>query len=107
MKPKRSATRRSFLRAVGAGAVALPFYRLLEDHFAKAYGETLPLRFIGVYHPHGIAAEYFAMQYSGNPFPNGPVSTTPEARSTTAPSTRRSTRQRADRPASSWRAARR
>jgi hypothetical protein len=70
VKPKRSATRRSFLRAVGAGAVALPFYRLLEDHFAKAYGETLPLRFIGVYHPHGIAAEYFVTQYAGN-FPSG------------------------------------
>ncbi|HVV49871.1 MAG TPA: DUF1552 domain-containing protein [Polyangia bacterium] len=70
MKQKRSATRRSFLRAVGAGAVALPFYRLLEDHFAKAYGETLPLRFIGVYHPHGIAAEYFVTQYAGN-FPSG------------------------------------
>jgi hypothetical protein len=67
---KPSASRRSFLRAVGAGAVALPFYRLLEDHFAKAYGETLPLRFIGVYHPHGIAAELFAMQYAGN-FPSG------------------------------------
>jgi hypothetical protein len=67
---KRSASRRQFLRAVGAGAVALPFYRLLEDHFAKAYGETLPLRFIGVYHPHGIAAELFAMQYAGN-FPAG------------------------------------
>ncbi len=67
---KRSASRRSFLRAVGAGAVALPFYRLLEDHFAKAYGETLPLRFIGVYHPHGIAGELFAMQYAGN-FPGG------------------------------------
>jgi hypothetical protein len=67
---KRSASRRSFLRAVGAGAVALPFYRLLEDHFAKAYGETLPLRFIGVYHPHGIAAELFALQYAGN-FPAG------------------------------------
>jgi len=78
VKEKRSATRRSFLRAVGAGAVALPFYRLLEDHFAKAYGETLPLRFIGVYHPHGIAAEYFAMQYSAEPFPNGPLSTTPD-----------------------------
>lgn len=78
MKPKRSATRRSFLRAVGAGAAALPFYRLLEDHVAKAYGETLPLRFIGVYHPHGIAAEYFAMQYAAEPWPGGPVSTTPD-----------------------------
>jgi len=70
---KRSATRRSFLRAVGTGFVALPIYRLLEDNFAKAYGETLPLRFIGVYHPHGIAAEYFALQYAGN-FPAGPPS---------------------------------
>ena len=108
---------RSFLRAVGAGAVALPFYRLVEDHFAKADGETLPLRFIGVYHPHGIAAEYFVMQYSGNPFPSGPVSTTPDvvttsggvdtttnfasrtrtarcSRSTTQPPTARATRAR-------------
>ena len=38
-------TRRSFLRAVGAGAAALPFYRLLEDSVAQAAGETLPLRF--------------------------------------------------------------
>jgi hypothetical protein len=78
VKQRERATRRSFLRAVGAGAAALPFYRLLEDHFAKAYGATLPLRFIGVYHPHGIAAEYFAMQYSGEPFPSGPLSTTPD-----------------------------
>jgi hypothetical protein len=77
VKQKRSATRRSFLRAVGAGAVALPFYRLLEDHFAKAYGETLPLRFIGVYHPHGIASEYFAMQDAVN-FPSGPLAGTPD-----------------------------
>ena len=33
---KRSATRRSFLRAVGAGATALPFYRLLENSVAGA-----------------------------------------------------------------------
>jgi hypothetical protein len=74
---KRSVNRRSFLRAVGAGCAALPIYRLLEDHFAKAYGETLPLRFIGLYHPHGIAGEYFALQYPGN-FPAGPLSTTPD-----------------------------
>jgi len=59
-----SPTRRSFLRAVGAGAAALPFYRLLEDSVAKAAGETLPLKLIGMYHPHGIAAEYYAMQSS-------------------------------------------
>ena len=35
---KRRATRRSFLRAVGAGAASLPFYRLLEDSVARAQG---------------------------------------------------------------------
>ena len=41
---------------------ALPFYQLLEDSVARAAGETLPLRFVTLYHPHGIAAEYLAMQ---------------------------------------------
>jgi hypothetical protein len=59
---KRSPTRRSFLRAVGAGATALPFYGLLEDSVARAAGETIPLRFAGIYHPHGVAAELFVMQ---------------------------------------------
>jgi hypothetical protein len=58
---KRSASRRSFLKAVGAGATALPFYRLLENSVAEASGDPVPLRFCGIYHPHGIAAEYFAM----------------------------------------------
>jgi hypothetical protein len=58
----RSPTRRAFLRAMGAGAAALPFYRLLEDSVARAAGETLPLRFISIYHPHGIAAELYAMR---------------------------------------------
>ena len=58
----RSATRRSFLKAVGAAGAALPFYQLLEDSVARAQGEPQPLRFVTLYHPHGIAAEYFAMQ---------------------------------------------
>lgn len=60
----RSATRRSFLRAVGAGlATALPFYRMLEHAYAEsAGGETPPLKFLGVYQPHGICAEYFALR---------------------------------------------
>jgi hypothetical protein len=61
-RKRHSQTRRSFLRAVGAGCASLPFVRLLEDSVAKAAGETLPLRFIGIYHPHGIAAEMWAMQ---------------------------------------------
>jgi hypothetical protein len=62
MKPSEKATRRSFLRAVGAGAATLPFYRMLEDSVARAAGATLPLRFITIYHPHGISAELWAMQ---------------------------------------------
>ena len=57
---KSRATRRSFLKAVGAGATALPFYRLLENSVLAQAGQPLPLRFCGIYHPHGIAAEYFA-----------------------------------------------
>jgi hypothetical protein len=57
-----SPSRRSFIRACGAGAAALPFFKLLEDSFAKAVGETLPLRFVTIYHPHGIAAELWNMK---------------------------------------------
>jgi hypothetical protein len=57
-----SRTRRSFLRAMGVGFAALPFARLLEDSVAHAAGETLPLKFITIYHPHGVSAEYWAMR---------------------------------------------
>jgi hypothetical protein len=57
-----SKSRRSFIRAVGAGFGSLPFFKLLEDSFAKGAGETLPLRFVTLYHPHGIAAELWAMK---------------------------------------------
>ncbi len=59
---KISPARRSFLRGVGTGFAALPFFKLLEDSHAKAAGELLPLRFVTMYHPHGIAQEYFGMQ---------------------------------------------
>lgn len=57
-----SPSRRSFLRAVGLGATVLPFYKLLEDSFAHAAGEPLPLKLITISHPHGIASEYWAMR---------------------------------------------
>jgi hypothetical protein len=38
---------------------ALPFLRLVEDSYAQSDGAVLPQRFIGLYHPHGIAAEHF------------------------------------------------
>jgi hypothetical protein len=69
VKPSRprSATRRAFLRAVGAGATALPFYQLLEDSFAHAAGEPLPLKLLIISHPHGVANEYFAMRTPASP----------------------------------------
>lgn len=63
----RSAARRSFLRAVGAGAAALPFYPLLEDSFAQSVGDALPLKLLVISHPHGIANEYFAMRTPASP----------------------------------------
>ena len=52
--------RRAFLRSVGAGAMALPFYRLLEGSAVQA--AERPLRFIGGYFPHGIAAPLYNRQ---------------------------------------------
>ncbi len=57
-------TRRAFLRAMGAGVAALPFSRLLQSSVAQAAGETLPLKFVTIYHPHGLAAELWAMRSS-------------------------------------------
>ncbi|HVR19714.1 MAG TPA: DUF1552 domain-containing protein [Polyangiaceae bacterium] len=62
---RERASRRSFLRAVGAGAAALPFFKLLENSAVEAQGATPPLKFVTVYHPHGIAAEYWAMGCRG------------------------------------------
>jgi hypothetical protein len=59
---RRSAARRSFLRAVGAGFVGFPFLRSLEHSVAHAAGESPPLRFVTMYHPHGIAAETWVMR---------------------------------------------
>ena len=55
-------SRRAFLRAVGGAAVASPFVRWLEPSVVQAAGGALPLNLIVIYHPHGIAAEYWAMQ---------------------------------------------
>jgi hypothetical protein len=48
-------SRRAFLKAVGSAAVALPFFKALERSAVEA--QTMPLRFIGVYAPHGVAKE--------------------------------------------------
>ena len=57
---RRTVHRRAFLRSVGAALATLPFARLAENAYAQSAGEPPPQRFIGVYHPHGIAAELFA-----------------------------------------------
>jgi hypothetical protein len=59
-----SPTRRSFLRAVGAGLAGFPLLPGLENSAAQSAGETPPLRFVTIYHPHGIAEQTWAMQSS-------------------------------------------
>lgn len=51
--------RRSVLKALGAFA-ALPLGRLLASSEARAQGVTPPLKFVGLYHPHGIASACYA-----------------------------------------------
>jgi len=73
-----SAARRSFLRGVGAGLAGLPFFKVLENSYAEAAGDTPPLRFVTLYHPHGIAAELWGMQTADqqSPLSNGAVEST-------------------------------
>jgi hypothetical protein len=52
-------SRRRFLCGLGAAVAALPFVRVVETSHAREAGVALPQRFIGFYHPHGIAAELF------------------------------------------------
>lgn len=60
---KLSMSRRSFLRGAGlAGLAGLPFFRLVERAYAQSMGDPPPLRFIGMYHPHGSAVELFTMR---------------------------------------------
>ncbi|WP_437718319.1 DUF1552 domain-containing protein [Sorangium sp. So ce448] len=47
---------------MGASLATLPFVNMLADSVARAGGEELPLKLVAVYHPHGIAAEYWAMR---------------------------------------------
>jgi hypothetical protein len=58
----RDSGRRTFLRGLGLGVGLLPFLRLLENSRAQAADLPAPQRFIGVYHPHGVAAELFTMR---------------------------------------------
>lgn len=53
--------RRSFLRAVGASAVAFPFFRLIERS-AIGQASGAPLRLVTMYHPHAASSGLFKMQ---------------------------------------------
>jgi hypothetical protein len=61
MLPRQALARRSFLKSIGSGLIALPFVDMLADSVARA-ADDQPLKFIGIYHPHGVAAEYWAMR---------------------------------------------
>jgi hypothetical protein len=58
----KASTRRTFLRTVGGGFASLPFFRLIENSYAQSVGDTLPLKFVAIYHPHGVSAEYWAQR---------------------------------------------
>ena len=75
---KASAARRSFLKGVGAGLASVPFFKVLENSYAEAAGDPAPLRFVALYHPHGIAAELWGMQTADvqTPLSNGAVEST-------------------------------
>ena len=68
-------SRRSLLRAAGAGAVGLPFFRLLESSAVDAQAAAPPLRFLAVYVPDGYAYEYFRPRATGNNTPGSATET--------------------------------
>jgi hypothetical protein len=55
-------SRRSFLRALGAGAAAFPFFRLLENSAVHAQTGDTPMRLVTVFHPHGASSPLFLRQ---------------------------------------------
>src|SRR5689334_1496631 len=54
-------SRRHFLQAALAGAAGVPLMRALE-RVSRADGPGTLTNFICIYHPHGIAAEYWALK---------------------------------------------
>ncbi len=51
--------RRSFLRALGAGALSLPFYGLLENSAVYAQSGAQPMRYVSVLNLHAAASPLF------------------------------------------------
>ncbi len=55
-------SRRSFLKAVGSVATALPFYKMLENNVALAQTGQLPLKFLGLGFYHTTAPKLYSRQ---------------------------------------------
>jgi hypothetical protein len=53
--------RRAFLKTAALAGAGIPLLQLLE-RAVRADITTQPMNFIGVYHPHGVSAEYWAMK---------------------------------------------
>jgi hypothetical protein len=66
-RPKKlDRSRRSFLKAVGAGAVALPFFRLLASSVSDAQTAMSPLRLLVIFNPLGMPFDYWRPQMTSS-----------------------------------------
>ncbi len=61
-RPGVQRTRRSFLRALGASALAFPFFRSLEISAVEAAEGVAPQRLLTFYFPHGVSSPLFKRQ---------------------------------------------
>ena len=66
--PRADRERRRFLKALGVGALSLPFSRLLLSSVSDAQAVSSPLRLVVVFNPLGTAFEYWRPQASGSSF---------------------------------------
>ena len=57
--PSVRRSRRSFLRALGAGALTFPFLRSLEISAVQADTGMAPQRLVNFYYPHGTSSPLF------------------------------------------------
>jgi len=66
--PPVDRARRSFLKALGVGALSLPFYRLLASSVSDAQSAASPLRLVVIFNPLGRPIEYWRPQASGSSY---------------------------------------
>jgi hypothetical protein len=63
---KLDRSRRSFLKAVGAGAISLPFFRLLASSVSDAQTAMSPLRLLVIFNPLGMPFDYWRPQMTSS-----------------------------------------